>query len=539
MADFTLFRGRVIQPSVANLGGGAARVTLALEDYNGLFDRINVGAPDGEEFVTQPDGTDIAIDPAAVAGTGQSMINLLNSYWRHEAPIALVGPDIDDTYIWAPSPPGTPILQWYTDLTTLRQALDDTAARVSGAVRYHIDPDLRPHWREFLPSDVVVGNGGTGTFTELAQQQYMMMWPAPDPAQIVDAPFALGPIEAGNVIMPMTTDIDWDYSHVRYRVYVRGSTLPGSGWNEPEQISTYYGSGEEYIDAPGSIYKEDKNAIIAWYAAKNLKVFLVGTATIPAGHDGWRAGQTVLLTERVLALFQALGVTTIENRPLVIQSVTGTLKAGGQPIGVRLGVINATTMVSKMELTWTETFGEAGTATCVLELLDESQGLTLPVPIPFAVPPALDVEFWIPDGTSPIIEYTIEFGDRPAGFLSRQLAKIEEPPPPAVVYKFKITIDDPAMPDGGSSPVKAQLTDGSDSEVKLAGVPMEWVQPILQFEDNAQTVVGTLYTLADDVGTTDAAGAVFSTITRSGNPSPPAAGDIYNWRVQAVALPIE
>lgn len=523
-----------MKPGVTKMGGGAVRVTLDCEDYNGLWDKMAVGAPDGTQFVTQADGTDIAIDPNAVAG---SIVSMLDAYWR--APIALVpdpitGPDIDDTYILAPIPPGVPVLQWYTDLTMLRAALDDMAAHVSGAVRYWIDPDLRPHWRELLPSQIEVGNGATGTFTELAEQAYMMLWPSPDPSQIVDAPFSIGPIFDGAQIMAEESSIDWDYSHVAYRAYVRGSTVPGSGFNEPLQIDAYFGSGDQYIDAPGSIYKDDKNAILAWYAAKNLKPFIVGSARTSPGYDGWRVGQTLLVTDADLALFSSGGDIVIENRPFTIQGVTGTLKGAGQPIGVRIGVIDATTMVSVQSFNWNETLGEAGRASVVLELLNQPQGMTLPTPMPFSIPPACDIELYIPDGTSPVIEYELDFGDIPPGALSRQLAKIPDPPAPAVVYKFKVSVDDPNMPDGASSRVTAQLTDGAGAEVKLAGVPMEWVAPIFQFEDNAETTPGTVYTLADDVGTTDAAGCVFSTVNRSG-----AKTAEYHWHVEAVALPIE
>jgi hypothetical protein len=527
VADFTLFRGRVMRPRVANMGGGAARVTLDCEDYNGLFDKIAVGAPSGDIFLTQDDGTALAIDPEAVAGT---MISMLGSYWVGQAPIALVGAAIDDTYILADAPPGVPVLQWYTGMTTLGAALDDMAAHVSGAVRYWIDPDLRPHWTSILPSDAVIGSGGTGTLSDLIEQQAIMLFPAPSLATIVDAPAALGPVAAAGTIIPMQNSIEWDYSSVRWRAYVQGSTLQGSGWAPDGAISPIFGSGEEYIDAPGSIYVEDKDAIARWHGQQNFRDFAVGRSTIAPGQDGWRVGQTLVVTDPVLSLFigSPASYAGIVNKPFTIQQVTGTLKARGAPLGIRLGVIDATTMVSFQELTWTETLDGGGTATVALELLNELQGDTLPTPMLFSIPPACDIEIWIPDGTEPVIEYELSWGDIPPGAISRQLAKIPEPEPPKVVYRFIVEIADPAMPPGQSCAVSAQLADGGGAAVKLSGVPMEWV--VISWDVDANPATGV--SLADDVGTTDAGGRVFTTLTLAADST------AKSIEVSALALPI-
>lgn len=525
MADFTLFRGRVMRPRVANMGGGAVRVTLDCEDYNGLFEKIAVGAPDGFSLLTQEDGTVIAVDPAAVAG---DMISMLESYWIGQAPIALVGSDIDDTYILADPPPGVPVLEWYTGMTTLGSALDDMAAHVSGAVRYWIDPDLRPHWTTILPSDAVIGNGAVSSLSDLVQQQAVMLLPAPSLATIVDAPAALGPVAGVGTIIPMENSIEWDYSQVRYRAYVQGSTLQGSGWGPPDAVPAFYGSGEEYIDAPGSIWEEDKNAIARWHGQQNFRSFILGRSTIAPGTDGWRVGQTVLVTDPVLSLFTG-DKPPLVNKPVVIQQVTGTLKARGAPLGIRIGVIDATTMVSFQELNWTETIDGGGTATVALELLNEPQGETLPSPMPFSIPPACDIEIWIPDGTEPVIEYELSWGDIPPGAISRQLAKIPEPEPPKVVYRFLVTIDDPSMPPGQSCAVSAQLADGAGAAVKLAGVPMEWVVISWDVDESPATGVS----LADDVGTTDAGGRVFTTLTLAADST------AKSIEVSALALPIE
>jgi hypothetical protein len=467
--SFNLFRGRCLELEMERVGT-AARAHLTVEDWNGLIDQIPVGAPDGFSFVTQDDGTDLAVDPLALNSGGN---HYMHDYWP--LPGLPPGVDFDTFYDLTLSPPTLPVrLDRYTALTTLRSVMDDDAAHVSGAVRYWLDPDLAFHWVELPPSDIIFGNGTDSlimTRAQQAAQQYAMLWPAFDVTSLSTAPYILGDTldKAGGITMPMRMSLKWDWRQMRERLYIRGSTVPGSGYviADDAGMSPSVAGGREYIDAPGSLYADDKQAIGIWNFRQNFRELLTGSASISPGFDGWRVGQSLVVSDAVLSqLFDH----DISNRVLTIQSVRGMLKV-----------------------------------------------------------PAQDSD----DPDAGDIIYDLAFGDIPRGSLARQLAQIPEPDPPAVIYHFIVTVDDPNMPDGGSSPVKAQLADAGNAPVRMGGVPLEWVQPIFQFEDNAETTPGTVYTLADDTGTTDAAGTVFSTITRSGTPTAE-----YHWHVEAVALPV-
>ena len=457
--SLNLFHGRCLSVELERIGT-AAKAHLTVEDYNGLFEQVLVGAPAGDVFDVQADGTALAVDGAALNYGGA---HYMTDYW----PLPGLPPGIDLTTFYDTSlaPPTLPVrYDRYTAMTTLGAVLQDDAAHVSGAVRFWIDPDYAYHWAAVAPTDFSIGIGSTGTPAEQLAQQFASLFPAA--SGMTFAPYAIGDTldEPGGTVVPMRMSVRWDWGQLRESVYVRGSTLPGSGWVGAGEAGVFpwVAGGREYVDAPGSIYAEDKLAIGIWNLRQNYRELLTGSASIPPGFDGWRVGQVVTISDPVLS--QLYG-HDLSGRALTIQSVRGTLKVPAQD--------NA-------------------------------------------------------DQTVGDIEYNLEFGDIPSGSMARQLEQIPEPEPPKVIYRFLVTIADPSMPPGQSCAVSAQLADGAGAAVQMAGVPMEWV--VISWDVDASPATGV--SLADDVGTTDAGGRVFTTLTLAADST------AKSIEVSALALPI-
>lgn len=500
MTVLNLFRGQCIGASVDQVSTDML-ITLDLEDYNRLPPITAIGAPAGDTPLTQADGTVIQLD-----GRGtQNIAAVFDTFagggcWPDTSPaLDLV------TGFLAPDIPGSPPWDETTALTDLKAYADSLAPRVSGALRWWIAPPL-------------TGDGLVLYWVDYLDPVQVALLPAPYEIDN-DAPnwvTSLLPIRLG--------PISWDWAGIRGSTYIRGGTPApeGSGFatglgNSP--------TGTAYIDAPGSLTDADKTAIGVWHQNRTLVELLTGSATMPGSrgtvtYGGWRVGQTALVTS---AVHSRLIGRELDARAAVIQKVTGRLVTPAGGLAITIGGVALTKPFEWKTLTFEQILGSPGKATVVIHLLGSTDTLDIDE----------DADVWITlDDTDPAdIEWDLELGDIPAGSLSRELAKPQpEFVPP--VYRFNVEEADPdGVKIGLAELVSAQLSTGPASPIALAGVPMEWV--LLQWEDDAETMPGALLVLTDDVGTTDAGGRVFNTLTPSG--VLPAS---YTWEVRAVALPV-
>jgi len=497
MTVLNLFRGQCIGVKVDTKSDDSL-ITLDLEDYNRLPPILPLGAPNGDVTLDQADGTSIAVDGR---GVYTSYVSLFAAFtdggcWPDDSPVLdLVTGFLSDDV------PGSPGIDNQTALSSLKAHADELAPRISGALRWWIAPP---------PS----GDGLVLYVVDYLDPVQVALLPAPY-AIDADTPnwtTSLLPIKLG--------PFSWDWAGIRGSTYVRGGTpVPeGSGFatglgNAP--------TGTAYIDAPGSITDDDKTVIGAWHQNRSLVELLTASATMPGSlfettFGGWRVGQTVAVTS---ARHSRITDHAISARDCVIQKVTGRLVTPAGGLGIKIAGTSLTKPFEWKSLTFESVLDSAGKATVVIHLLSDTDTLAIPK----------NADVWITlDDTAPAdIEWDLEFGDIPAGGLSQELAKAEEKPAPAPVYRFWVEIADPAVPVGESSQVTAQLCDGAKRPIALAGVPMEWV---ILANDEGGSPLDTTGWLADDVGTSDSAGRVFTTYT----PGTGAAAV----EIDALALPI-
>jgi hypothetical protein len=453
MPTTNLFRGQAIGAKLERIGE-ILKLTLDVEDYNRLFPRALVGAPDGVTFLDQDDGTRIPVDVLAtnlgpgveVWGPGDEDVfrYLMQVYWPGP-PVGLLTHvhhyrDQSDT------------VSWMTALSDLKAILDEWASRTSGATRFWVDPDLEAWWFQVAPTEMA-------SVSLDPEQGYAMMFPTFPPEGMLAGPVGLSDTPDGiTTIMPMAMSVSWDWAPFARRVYVRGGTVApeGSGWVYGSGAPPY--AGDVYIDAEGSAVASDKEAIGRWHLEQNLRQLLTGSATIAAGTDGWRVGYTVLVTSPI---FSQLVGYTLDATPFIIQSVTGRLVGTGPGLGLEVdGVDISSKIASWDQLTFEEVLGQSGKASITLELIEES----------VTVGPLADVRLFT-DGQAEI-EYDLAFGDVPPGSLARERAP-DPSKQPAV--RFIVTVQDPGIEAGERSLVTAQLADAAGAPLAVNGVFFEWV----------------------------------------------------------------
>jgi hypothetical protein len=511
MTVLNLFRGQCIGVKVDATADDCI-VTLDLEDYNRLPPILPLGAPVGDNYLTQDDGTYIAIDPRGqYTGLSQMFADFTSGgCWPDASPVLdLVTGFLSDEI------PATPLVDNSTALTSLKAHADQLIPRISGSARWWIAPP---------PS----GDGLVLYVVDFANEYQTALLPAPY-AIDNDAPDWI------TSVMPSKLGpISWDWAHIRGSVYVRGGTPTpdGSGFATGNGNSE---TGTAYIDAPGSITDDDRAEIGAWRQNHDFVELLTGSAKLLPGwmepYSGdlvnspvFRVGETILVTSERHSRLASHALTAY---PTVIQKISGRLVTGRTAgLAIKIGGTAITKPYSWKSLTFESVLSGTGKASVAIHLLGSTDTLT--------VAGGTDVWITLDDAAPADIEWDIQFGDIPAGGLTKELAKVADKPPPPVVYRFKVEVRDPeGVMAGVDSEVSAQLCDGAERPVALAGVPLVWVNPPIQWEDTAQTVVGDLLILDDDTGTTDTAGRVFTTL----HPSDPLPAH-YNWEVSAVALPI-
>lgn len=489
---WNLFRGQVIRPDVERIGN-ILKVTLACSDYNRLWSATKLGAPSIGVFREDPDGTIVAIDPRALlygdgAGDGGVFRFHVEFYWPGGPPglslrVHNTNPDYN----------GLPVMDWSTAYSDLGAFLTEFASRQSGATRFWVDPDYE-------------GN-------------YTTVGPNPTEEDFrVPAPFEIdmdGPIQSGNVIQAMSLTATPDNSNLRRRVFVRGGTPVSSQWVDNPDDDVPLRAGEEYVDAPGAVDADAGLRIGLWWLRWTYRTLITGNAHIngpgpeEGGHDGWRIGQSGVFSDDTLSRFEGLPLDRYEA---IITSVTGKLVAPGPGLIVAINDVDITAKVTKYEsLTFTEKgFGEVGTATLVMEIVDEDETLV--------IPELADIRI-ATDGSA-ALEYDLEWGDIAGGGLAEQLAKLALPttvgaPQPA--YKVLFSSDQTLISILKWADVVGQLADGSDAPVKLAGVFVS--VELFQWTDLAETTPGTGFTIQDsgtDLSsyTTDSNGRIFFRVLR-------------------------
>ena len=483
MTVVNLFRGQVIKPDVETIGDDMT-LTLTIEDYNRLPPLIAVGAPVGDVGLDQADGTTIWLDPRGGNTGASAAFDTFTGggYWPDTSPTL----DLTTGFL-ADEVPGSPIIDQMTALTDLKAFVDMQAPRVSGSLRWWIG----------LP---VSGDGLILYWVDFS-----------DPAQValLPAPYEIDNDAANwtTRLMPIKLKIDWDWSRIRGSVYVRGGTPAPEGSGFATGIGNSP-TGTAYIDAPGSITADDKAAIGAWHQNRTLVELMTGSATMPGSKfattfSGWDLGQTVPVTS---ARHSRLSGHELDARPAVIQSIRGRLVT---PSGGLAILIDGTPIIVPFEwktLTFERRMDGAGQANIVLHLMDDT---------PFVISALADVWITLDDTQPADIEWDLEFGDIPKGSLTRELAKVSDPPFVPPVYRFNVTEKDPdGVKRGFAELVSAQIATGPASPVALPGVPMEWI--LIQWEDDAETIAGDMIALFDDTGTTDSAGRVFTTLGPAG-----------------------
>lgn len=496
-ATINLFRGQVIGVKVDVIGSDCL-VTIDCEDYNRLPPLIPVGAPDGNEFLTQADGTAIVLDPrGGLTGATQAFKTFADGGYWPDASLVL---DTSSGFL-APEVPGLPLIDFTTALSDLKSFIDTQAVRVSGALRWWIAPPLS-------------GDGLVLYWVDYLDPLQTALLPAPYEIDN-DTP------DWTTRVMPEKLSVSWDWANIRGSNYIRGGTPApeGSGFGTGIGNSP---TGTGYVDAPGSITDDDRAAIGLWHQYRDFIERLTGSATMPPGvgatsYTGWRVGQTAKVTS---VNHSRLTGHELAAREAVIQTVTGRVVT---PLNALTITIDGAALDKPFEwqsFSFEEILGSPGKATAVIHLLGPTDTLTI----------AENADVWITvdTATGVDIEYDLAFGDIPAGALTRELAKIPDPPDVQPVYHFNVTYD-LGLPPGQSCVVKAQLADSAQSPVQLPGLPMEWVITANDIDGNPVDTTGYL---TDDVGTTDTGGAVFNTLTI---PSDSTARSIT---IYALALPI-
>jgi hypothetical protein len=586
MTARNLFRGLALGPKLEILANERLRVTLDVQDYNALFPLVAVGAPDGGSAIDQADGTTLAVDPLALNYSIQHTLG--PGYWPSGGVLAVDW----DTFFLADEPPGVPVVDWETAMSDLGAFLTELTKRVNAGAHYWMTwpdfggwpidsgPALQFHWRSLTMTDAALQGFGT------ADQQYAMGFPAQTPADVIAAPYELdrdagwagdvADMPAGVALQPAALDVAYDWSKLRSRAYVRGGTpVPvngsqgGSGW-----VSGGHGivvPTDVYVDAPGVLDKATRDMVGHWHLDREFIELMTGAAHVQPGYDGWRVGQTVLITSKTLGRFYA---HPLFRRPTIIQSVRGKMVAPAPAISVYVnGVDMSTKVVEWTSLAFEEVLGSPGKATVVFEVAlspdwdDETvyaigdrvhygtyQCRALATGAghsPATAPDAwwtLDPDLFIEKGADILIcsdgcaiEYDLEFGDVPAGSLAAEVAKPKVEAPKGPAYKFSDPkVEDPAMPVGGHCLVTTQAADMSGAGFAVSDLPMEWI--LLQWADEAGTEPGTGYALGDDSGpATPVDGIYLGTNTDNGGMTSITLwrdeGTSIKYQITAVALP--
>lgn len=507
---FRLFTGQVIGVKFER-NGDLLRATLDCEDFNRLWPRLNVGAPNGASFLTQPDGTILGIDPDAqtlAPATSGGFVFVVKQYFLGHGNTSL---DFVTNIQDLNGPPDDWFPDWSRQFSDLKAFADNYITYLGPYAKYWIDADLA------LWVTQLAKVGEVGDFS-------------------VPAPFTVdedNPPSDGT-LRPMHLDADWDFTPIVKRAFIRGGTEPASLWvDNPDTSSDILRAGETYHDSPGALYRDTALAIGGWAFANLYRAMLSGTVTVDPGHDGWRPGQTLYVTSTRLSQpgYPLIAV------PTIIQSVTGKRVGGGPGLTLWLDVPgDVSNKVTWHSLSFENNLdpGSPGKATLVVEITDPDETFTVT---------RFDGVRIDTDGTADL-EYSMTFGDVQVGTLADELAKIEIelPTTPRPVLHFTVTISDPTAPLVSGLvalldhdvQVTAQTVDDSDKPVTLSQVPLEWV--LYQWVDAAGTVPGDGIAFGNgtdlDAGLTDATGRAFNTLTQT--------GDVTStwYEVKALALPI-
>lgn len=458
MPTTNLFRGQAIGAKLERIGE-ILRLTLDVEDYNRLFSRALVGAPDGTTFLNQDDGTRVPVDALATnsgAGDDDVFRYLMQVYWP--------GPPVGlNTHVHHYRDQSDEV-SWQTALADLKAILDEWASRTSGAVRFWVDPDLEAWWFQIAPTEM-------SSVSLDPEQGYAMMFPTFPPDGMLAGPIGLSDTPDGvSSIMPMEMAVSWDWAPFARRVYVRGGTVApeGSGWVHGSGVPIY--AGDVYIDAEGSAVAADKEAIGRWHLEQNLRQLLTGSAKIAAGTNGWRVGYTILITSPI---FSQLVGYTLDNTPFIIQSVTGRLVGTGPGLGLEVDGVDVSGKIASWDqMSFEEVLGQSGKANIVLELIEENVQIN----------PLADVRLFT-DGQAEI-EYDLAFGDIPPGSLARERAPDPKKQP---AVRFLVTVQDPGIEVGEQSLVTCQLADAAGAPLAINGVFFEWV--LLMWANAGQSAV--------------------------------------------------
>lgn len=533
---WTLFRGVVINPQV-EWSKGILHLTLECRDYNRVWRRTKMGVPVIGNFLTQPDGTKIEVDPAAgsiYSGPPELLDGtIIKGHVEHYWPIGGT-PNTADIQATNPDFVALTAFQKWTSRTDVGSFFDEFIGYQDPYARYHLDADHRVWYRKLAPVGEVSGQA------------------VPAPWAIVGDPADL----AENTILA-NISASWDMDRVRRRLFVRGKTSESSAWFENPLAPI--DAGEEYIEAPGAITADDAAQVAAWHFANKYRAFLTGTAEIvlPSnsdgdfyGFDGFRVGQTLLAKDRQLARYTTHPMSDGEAGFLatIITAVAGQLAFGGSDgetilegeggdgfadleftpdlaLGITLNSVLLDDYIVGAVFRFNEQgFAQPGSATVELWLWDPDQTIEIIDLAPIVI---------TTNGKSPLT-YTLTFGDIEPGTLASMFAK--EPYPSWVyqpTYHFETFYQDPNMPPGGGSHVWFQLTGADNKPVTGAGVP--GLLSMLAWADEDETVVSDEYTLVDEgsVIETNVYGQIYSTVIRASSPSVPA----VKWDADAEWIP--
>lgn len=310
--DDILFSGLVRNVRKKKPATGAMTYSLTGNGWQFLMPRRLVGVPDGNNILMVDDGgpdgpQPVFVDPAAIATpTPGGVRGLFDAYW--------VWPQIDtDTFVTDVMPPeaaGDDITWSGSDL---EGAVSDLAHAGSAAALWwfaHDSPDeqsaFAPHLAFHWGLVVLPDEGDSG-------DDLVMGFPSADLPTLL-APFNLDNDHPDGItsIMPNSLDFTIDYSQQVDGVYVRGATgwtwdanapwpnppvgVGGTGWAMGIRGDEGGVWGEEYLDAPAAITREERDAFGLATIAARARPQWSGTATV-VGVDGWHKGQSVQVTD--------------------------------------------------------------------------------------------------------------------------------------------------------------------------------------------------------------------------------------------------
>ena len=289
----TLFRGQVVSTDERPIGP-YKRIMVDCQDYNRLTPTMPVGQPVGTGTSAANDGSGASIPWDTQASTGWAspsggpdslaFAHFVGHYWQ--------GPSTTFDYVdYTTSFNG----DTYWSDTTLDVVLGDLCAMVGSGQVYWLDADMKWHFTSY-PAGPSVSWTVTGNDGRLARRLPM------SPIQTVyTAPRTFSDTPDYSTSFP-THELHRkrDGTQIIGRVYVRGATTAGSGWETSPWGTVPANAPAAVITAPSRNASER-----AMYGQAELARRAASASTYTfysLGGSGWHRGQYVKVTNGVLGL---------------------------------------------------------------------------------------------------------------------------------------------------------------------------------------------------------------------------------------------